>query len=53
MDVADRSHCSSLETSSWLVDKVVVEPPLLVGIVAIDGPAKLIQNINACMLFII
>lgn len=36
VDVADRSHCSSLETSSWLVDKVVVEPPLLVGIVATD-----------------
>lgn len=31
VDVADRSHCSSLGTSCWLVDTVVVEPPLPEG----------------------
>lgn len=31
MDAADRSHCSSPGTSCWLVDTVVVEPPLPEG----------------------
>ncbi|KAL0673898.1 hypothetical protein Bca4012_001879 [Brassica carinata] len=31
VDVADRSHCSSLGTSCWLVDTVAVEPPLPEG----------------------